>query len=81
MIKSIINERFPAKPKGFPRLMVGTLTGNIYLVTHIGGMYTDTTLELGPNHDGSRIVGERYSSRHLSRHMVDFEGTITLSNE
>jgi hypothetical protein len=78
-MKSIVNNITANKQKLFPKLMIHPTTGSILLATHQSdGRPYGTLIYIKPSTANSNDIGD---VRGWSNEFVDFEGSVTLSND
>ena len=73
MLKSVLKEEKTKTAKSYPKLMVSTKSGSVYIMTED---YCGTRVHLGPETSG---FGEA-SCNLVSHCFEDFNGEIILSN-
>ena len=74
-MKSVVNKNEPNKLKPFPKLMILKSTGSIILATHNKGSRPSGTLLTKASCNDIGDVTDWASD------FVDFEGSVTLSND
>lgn len=85
MLKSTTNSQPAPKPKDFPKLMKGTISGAIFLVTKANGP-SNNYMVLVVNGVGN-LLGKQISQggwaviNCLPNTLIDYDGIVTLSNE
>lgn len=80
-MKSIVNNTdITIKQKPFPKLMIQHSTGTIILATASEGQYlTGMQVSTIPSEDFNRVA--YYGINWYAAQFVDFEGSVTLSND